>query len=216
MSGPPSLPQAFDSLVQWAMTPERQADVVAARAEYTAATGEVFEEDRQLELRLAGFLEFYLCDRLAPWAQRTPAQARYHHALKTDTASGAAIWRAFTETWHGLFSVLELLPGRVRLMALGPKCEVEVTERRAMHGLTIGDVLEARLIPFQGTVAFSAAWVWHPHAAAPSIIAEAERRRTTGQGERDLVFDCARRSLRVDRYRQIAIGKIYDFSVRPG
>jgi hypothetical protein len=219
MSGPagapPSIAQSFEGLVQWAMTADHQADVVAARAEYSAATGEVFDEDRQLELRLAGFLEFYLCDRVAPWAQSTPAQARYRQALKADTASSAAIWRAFTQTWHGLFSVLELLPGRVRLIALGSKSEVEVTERRAMHGLTVGDVLEARLIPFQGTVGFSTAWVWHPHAAAPAIIAEAERRRTGGERERDLVFDCARRALRVDRYRQIAIEKIYDFSVKP-
>lgn len=203
---------AFDGLVQWAMTPERQADVVAARAEFSALAGEVFEEDRQLELRLASFLEFYLCDRVAPWAGLTPARARYLEALGTEGPTQARAWRAFCETWHGLFEVKALEEGRVTLVALSSRSEVAVSERRAMHGLTVGDVLEARLIPFAGGLAFSSAWVWHPHEAAPLIKAEAERRRQAGRSERELLFDCARRSLKADRYRQIAIEKIYEFA----
>jgi hypothetical protein len=214
MSAPPSLSTTFDALVQWAMTPEHQADVVAARAEYSQLAGDVFEEDRQLELRLAGFLEYYLCDRVAPWAAQTPARARYLEALQHESPERASAWRAFTETWHGLFQVKALSQGVVRVVALSARSEVEVSERRAMHGLSVGDVLEARLVPFGGALAFSTAWVWHPHEAAPLIVAESERRRLGGLPERALVFDCARRSLKADRYRQIAIERIYDFSTK--
>lgn len=204
----------FDALVQWAMTPERQEDVVAARAEYSQLAGEVFEEDRQLELRLAGFLEFYLCDRLAAWAGATPARARYLEAVQRETPERAAAWRAFTETWHGLFQVTGMDAGGVKLRSLSACSEVSVSERRTLHGLSVGDVLEARLVPMSGSLAFSSAWVWHPHEAAPLIVAEAERRRHAGAPERELLFDCARRSLKADRYRQIAIEKIYDFTTR--
>ncbi len=105
MSLPLTLNSTFDALVQWAMTPEHQDDVVAARAEYSQLAGDVFEEDRQLELRLAGFLEYYLCDRSAPWAGKTPARARYLEALQSEPPERAAAWRAFTETWHGLFQI---------------------------------------------------------------------------------------------------------------
>lgn len=212
MSEAASPSSAFDALVQWAMTPEHQADVVAARAEFSALAGEVFEEDRQLELRLAGFLEFYLCDRVAPWAGTTPARARYLSALVNEGPREAQAWRAFCETWHALFEVKLLEEGRVTLLALGSRSEVAVSERRALHGLSLGDVLEARLIPFAGGLAFSSAWVWHPHEAAPLIKAEAERRRVAGSPEKELLFDCARRSLKADRYRQIAIEKIYEFA----
>jgi hypothetical protein len=161
-----------------------------------------------------GFLEFYLCDRHAPWAGKTPARARYLEALQRESPEQAAVWRAFTETWHGLFQIKGLTPGVVRVVALSARTEVVVSERRAMHGLSVGDVLEARLVPFGGTLAFSNAWVWHPHEAAPLIVAEAERRRLAGLPERELVFDCARRSLKADRYRQIAIERIYDFSTK--
>ncbi|MDP1915206.1 MAG: hypothetical protein Q8L14_03095 [Myxococcales bacterium] len=214
MSAPPTLNTTFDALVQWAMTPEHQDDVVAARAEYSQLAGDVFDEDRQLELRLAGFLEFYLCDRPAPWADGTPARTRYLEALQRESPAQAAAWRAFTETWHGLFQVKGLSPGVVRVVALSARSEVVVSERRAMHGLSVGDVLEARLVPFAGALAFSSAWVWHPHEAASLIVAEAERRRTSGLPERELIYDCARRSLKADRYRQIAIERIYDFSAK--
>jgi hypothetical protein len=205
----------FDALVQWAMVPQRQSDVVAARAEYASLAGEVFDEDRQFELRLSAFLEFYLCDRPASWAAgMTPARARYVESLRGGTPAEAAGWRVFTETWHGLFQVRSLSAGLVRLLSLSTHSEVDVIERRTLHGLTIGDVLEARLLPFGGQLVFSTTWVWHPHEAARAIVTEAERRRKSGAAERDLIFDCARRSLKVDRYRQIAIEKIYDFSSR--
>ena len=211
---PPTLTSTFDALVQWAMTPEHQDDVVAARAEYSQLAGDVFDEDRQLELRLAGFLEYYLCDRVAPWAQQTPARTRYLEALQRESPEQAGAWRAFTETWHGLFQVKALTQGVVRVVALSASSEVVVSERRAMHGLSVGDVLEARLVPFGGSLAFSSAWVWHPHEAASLIVAEAERRRVAGLAERELLFDCARRSLKADRYRQIAIERIYDFTAK--
>ncbi|MCA3011302.1 MAG: hypothetical protein INH41_02770 [Myxococcaceae bacterium] len=211
MSPAAVLAQSFDALVKWAMTPDRQDDVVAARAEYTALGGEVFEEDRQLELRLAGFLEFYVCDRIAPWAGVTPARARYLSALASEPPAQAAVWRAFTDTWHGLFRVFRLFDGGVRLEGLSSGTEVEVVEQRPLHGVSAGDVLEARLVPLAGDVRFSGAWVWHPHEAAPLIVHEASRRRLAGRSERELLFDCARRSLKADRYRQIAIARIYDF-----
>jgi hypothetical protein len=214
MSTASGLTQAFEGLVQSAMTPERQDDVVLARTEYSALAGDVFDEDRQLELRLAGFLEFYLCDRRAPWANATPARARYLEALRSGPPADATIWRAFTETWHGLFRVLALGAGGVRLQALSSRTEVEVVERRTLHGFSLGDVLEARLIPFESTFTFSGAWVWHPHEAAGLIASEAERRRLAGLPDREFIADCARRSLKADRYRQIAIEKIYDFSAK--
>lgn len=214
MNAAPTLNAAFDALVHWALTPERQDDVVAARAEFSALAGEVFDEDRQLELRLASFLEYYVCDRVAPWAGTTPARARYLELLRVGTPEDAASARAFTETWHGLFQVESLSAGDLRLLALASRTHVSVAERRTLHGLSLGDVLEARLVPFDGTLAFSGAWVWHPHEAAPLIIAEAERRRRAGLPERELIFECARRSLKADRYRQIAITRIYDFASR--
>ncbi len=75
-------------------------------------------------------------------------------------------------------------------------------------------MLEARLVPFGGNFWFSTAFCWHPRAAVPSILKEVKRRKKQGNGvpPKEMLEDCARRSLKADRYRNIAIEKIYDFS----
>ncbi len=210
-----SSPQPYlDEIVAWA-TPEAHKDeLVAAKAEFTEKAGELFEDDRQLELRMAAFLEFYVCDRGASWAQgKSPARARYELALKQETPERAAAFRAWTETIHGLFEVRSLGKGEARVRHLTSGMDFDVTERRQLAGLARGDVLEARLVPFAGEFHFSQAYCWHPRAAAPLIRAEVRRRLDEKIGtEQELVWDCARRALKSERYRQISIDKIYDFT----
>lgn len=213
-----SAPHPFlDELIAWATPDATKEDLLAARAEWFQKNGEVFEEDRQLELRMAAFLEHYVSDRPAPHFEgKTPARARYEKSLREDVPERAAAFRAFTETIHGLFEVRRIVQGEVRLRGLYSGITTDVTERRHIVGLQVGDVLEARLIPFAGHLHFSGAYVFHPHEAAAQIKAEAKRAVKQGgtPSERELVEDCAQRSLKVDRYRQIAVEKIYDFAAR--
>ena len=206
-----SAPHPFlEELIAWATPETSKEDLLAARAQWFAKNGEVFEEDRQIELRMTGFLEHYVCDRVAPHFGKTPARERYEQALRTETPARAAGFRCFTETIHGLFEVKGIEKGEVRLRGLFSGITTDVTERRHIVGLEVGDVLEARLLPFEGHCHFSGSYVFHPHEAAALIKAEAER----ASDEHSLAEDCAQRSLKVERYRQIAVEKIYDFSAR--
>jgi hypothetical protein len=205
----------LEQLIAWATPPETTDDLVAARKEYFAHTGEVFDDDRQLEQRMAAFLEHYVCDRVAPHYGVTPARARYLEALKDETPERAAAWRAFTETHHGLFEVRKLKGPDLRLKGLFSGVDHDITERRQLVGLAVGDVLECRLVPFAGYLHFSPAWIFHPHEAAKAIKAEARRLQKAGPvDEAGFVADCSQRSLKAERYRQIAVEKIYDFSSR--
>lgn len=205
----------LEELIAWATPEAHKADLLEARKAYFEKTGEVFDDDRQLELRMTGFLEHYVCDRVAPHLGKTPARARYEQALRDEVPERAAAFRAFTETLHGLFEVRRMAKSEVRLRGLFSGIDYDVAERRQLVGLEVGDVLECRLIPFAGLLHFSSAWCFHPHEAAPLIRAEAQRRAAPSAGlELELLQDCARRSLKVERYRQIAVEKIYDFSGR--
>jgi hypothetical protein len=206
----------LEELIAWATPEVQKADLLEARRAFFARTGEVFEDDRQLELRMTAFLEHYVCDRVAPWLGKTPARARYEVSLREETPERAAAFRPFTETQHGLFEVRRMSKSEVRLRGLFSGLDHEVSERRQLVGLQVGDVLECRLIPFAGFLHFSSAWCFHPHEAASLIRAEAQRRRVGAAAGAELEFlqDCAQRSLKVDRYRQVAVERIYDFSGR--
>lgn len=161
---------------------------------------------------MAALLEYFLFDRVRDGGL-TPAAELYAKVLTEGPPDRAAAFRAFTETVHGLFEVRKLQKGLVLLRELFTGLDFEVTERRQHAGLTKGDVLEARLIPFSGHFFFSAAFCWHPRDAVPSILKEVKRRKKQGHAQpMDLLNDCARRSLKADRYRNIAIAKIYEFT----
>ena len=50
-----------------------------------------------------------------------------------------------------------------------------MTERRQVAGLEKGDLLEARLLPYEGKLVFSGAFLYHPREARKLILAEVKR-----------------------------------------
>jgi len=203
----------LEQLIAYACAEDRKPDLLAAKGEYFQRTGEVFEDDKQFEMRMASFLDHYLFDRKRAETGKTPAEELLAaRAAAGDAAEGAA-FRSFTETVHGLFEVRKIKPGVVRLRELFSAEEFEVTERRHTAGLEKGDVLEARLIPFDGALVFSAAFCFHPREAVKSIKKEVKRRKKVMPDAPpvQLTWEAAKRALKADRYRQIAVEKIYDF-----
>lgn len=207
------LQEEFDALVRAAAGPAREADLVEAKARFFQLTGEVFEDDKQFEARMAAFLEYYTLDRPQPDSGRTPALERYEASLREGPPERAAVLRAFTCTRHGLFEVRRLEAGAVWLREPFANTQSRVTERRALAGLSPGDLLEARLIPLAGRLYFTQAFCCHPRQVAPVIHREIARRRASDDpaAPQRLMEECAQRSLKADRYRNIALEKIYAF-----
>ncbi len=203
----------YDELVKWATPEPRQAELLEAKTDFFKLTGEIFDDDKQVEMRMQSFLEHYVLDRVSPHRGRTPAVEYFEKLTAEGDLARAETFRGFTETQHGLFEVRKVATGRVRLRELFTGDDHDVTERRLVAGMKKGDILEARLIPLSGHLWFSGAFCYHPYGAAKAIWKEVKRRRKSEptRPRIELVYDCARRSLKADRYRQIAIEKIYDF-----
>ena len=210
------LPQSFqpflDELIAFASSEFKKPDVLAAKAEYFRLTGEIFEDDKAFEQRMASFLDYYLFDSVNAQG-KTPAQEFLEQREPAAGEPAISAYRSFTETLHGLFEVRKLGKGIVRLRDLHSGKDYEVTERRHLAGLEKGDILEARLIPFGGHLLFSGAFCYHPKAATSAIRKEIKRRKKQdpGRSPNEIAWECARMALKVDRYRQISVDKIYDF-----
>ncbi len=215
MESPPTFQPYLDELIAFASSELKKPDLLAAKSEYFRLTGEIFEDDKVFEHRMASFLDFYLFDRKNPNG-KTPAQEFCEQRAPSASEPATSAYRSFTETIHGLFEVRKLGKGTVRLRELYSGKDYDVTERRQLAGLEKRDILEARLIPFGGHLLFSGAFCYHPKAAISAIRKEVKRRKKK-EPERqaeELAWECAKMALKVDRYRQIAVDKIYDFQNR--
>lgn len=204
----------LDRVVAYAHEERFKDEVALARKEFFARTGgEVFEDDKSVESRLAAFVDWYMFDRPLSDRGLTPAQAFLEDRGKDLHPTELPIFRGFTETVRGLFELRrQPKESRLRVRELCSEKEHDVFERRTLAGLAKGDLFEARLIPFQGELLFSGAFCYHPRDARKAILAEVKRRRKAGNLDPAALLDTLlAMALKFERYRNVAVEAIYSF-----
>jgi hypothetical protein len=193
-------------------------DIVRAKQEYFTPTGgEVHEDDRCFESRLQAFFNWYLFDRKRD--DVTPAQRFLQNRGAETSAADKEVLMGFTQTRLGLYDyrgrkglILGPKKGQVRVRDAITRKDFDVTERRQMHGLEIGDLFEARLVPVGGTWHFSTSFTYHPREQKPVILREIKKRKKQGPVDvRALLWELERMSLQADRFKNVSIEAIYNF-----
>jgi hypothetical protein len=102
--------------------------------------------------------------------------------------------------------------GQVRVRDAIIAEDFDVTERRQMHGLEIGDLFEARLVPVDRTFHFSTSFTYHPREVSREIKREIKRRKKQGAVDaRGLCWELERMALQQERFRNVSINAIYNF-----
>ncbi|MBI5542385.1 MAG: hypothetical protein HY901_00735 [Deltaproteobacteria bacterium] len=204
--------EQLDALIAFASSDRFKDELLKAKAEYFAGTGEVFEDDRSFEMRMASFLDYHVFDRVLPEHSKTPAQVFLLESGEIPQEA-LAVRRGLVETRHSLWEVRKLSKDLVRLRGLFDGKDVDVFERRQPTGLKKGDLIEARLIPVGGRYLFSSAFCFHPPEAKKPIAKELKRRRKEEPGfsTRDFIWAASKMRLKWERYRNIAVTDIYAF-----
>ncbi len=206
--------QELERLVAYATSEAHKEDVAIARKEFFGATGgEVFEDDKSVESRLAAFVDWYVFDRPWPDRQMTPAQAFLLDEGPRIHPTELPLYRGFTETIRGLFELRKAPKNdRVRVRELCSDKEFDVFERRQLSGLEKGDLFEARLVPWKGDLLFSQPFCYHPRAIKKLVQGELRRRKKAGALDRSAFLDeLLARALKYERYRNVAVEAIYRF-----
>ncbi len=207
---PRELDVALDELIQRHGT---GGEVVRARAEHAERTGRVYEEDELYEARTVAFLEWYVLEGPLEEAGVPPVTAalreRAHAATPGDEATRAA-WRAWATSQRSLFLVARLGPEGVTLVDLVGGARFAVDERRRLHGVAIGDIVEARLIGWRGRVRFGRTFCFHPGGARKAIAGHVRRMLARGSTPEDIVDHVAALRVKVMRYRHVAAERVYE------
>ncbi len=211
------LQELLERMLGWATAEPRKDQLLDARRAHFERYGEPHEEDRTYESRITGMLDYYLFDYRPPGADRTTVDRFIEAEGGALGADDLAAYRDLAQTVHGLFEVRKIRDGLVVLRDAFTGDDHEVTERRQVVGLDKGDVLEARLLPFQGNLFFSNAFLYHPREARKPILAEVKRlKKAAGKGGTPdvatLLATLSRMALKLERYRNVRLESIYDFA----
>jgi hypothetical protein len=215
-----TLPELHEGLLSWATAEERQADLLAARADHFASYGEPHEEDQSFERRVTSMFDYYVYE-WRPSPQAPTMLERYLEARGSLlSAEDRSTLGGLTAQRRGLFEVKRVRPGLVRLTDAFTGEVLDVAERRQVAGLEKGDLLEARLLPYEGKLVFSDAFLYHPREARKLILAEVKRlKKAAGKAGRPdpgpFLATLSRMAFKLERYRNVRLESIYDFSVEP-
>ncbi len=202
----------LDALIAFASADAYKDELLKAKAHYFQKTGEIFEDDRSFEMRMASFLDFYVFDWPIPPHQRTPAQVFLDQRSQAPDAE-KEILRGLTNTRHSLWEVRKLGKDQIRVRDLFDGKDVEVRERRQPAGLHKGDYIEARLIPVGEHLMFSQAFIYHPEDVRKNIAAEIKRlkKHEPAFDRREFIWTLGKMRLKLERYRNISPVDIYSF-----
>jgi hypothetical protein len=211
------LQQLHERLLSWATAAPRDQDLLRAKKEHFERYGEPHEEDRSYEVRLNGMLDQYLYDFRPVGGVGTTLERFVEAEAASLTPEELAGFRALGENVHGLFEVRKISEGRVRLRDVFSGEDHDVTERRHVVGLAKDDLIEARLLPYDGQLFFSGAFLYHPREARKAVLAEVKRiRKATPKGAqvdvKSFLARLSRMALKMERYRNVRLESIYDFS----
>jgi hypothetical protein len=211
-----NLPELQEKLLAWATSDARKQELLAARRDYFDRHGEPHEEDKSFETRLNGMLDHYLYDFRPPGSAETTIEIFMRDRGPQLTTDELALYRVLAKNVHGVFEVKKIRPPEVRLRDVFTDVLHDVTERRQMVGLVKGDLLEARLLPFEGNLFFSGAFLYHPQEVRKIILAEVKRlKKAVGKGNQpdveSFVAMLSRMAFKLERYRNVKVESLYDF-----
>jgi hypothetical protein len=215
-----TLQEMHERLLAWAGADTRKESLLAARQAYFAAFGEPNEEDKSFELRMNGLLDFYLFD-FRDGRSRTALEQFVLDPENALAADESDRYRELSNNVHGLFEVRRIRPGELRVRDVFSGQDHDIVERRQVVGLAKGDLIEARLLPFEGRFWFSGAFLYHPQAVRKRILGEVKRlRKESGKNGsqpdvKAFLALLSRMAFKLERYRNVKIESIYDFTAVP-
>lgn len=212
-----TLQHLHERLLSWATGEPRKEQLLVARKEHFERFGEPHEEDRSYEVRLNGMLDHYLYDFRPPGGGGTTLEIFLAEVGPSLSGEERSRYGALGRNVHGLFEVRKIRDGRIRLRDVFTGSDYDVTERRQTAGLEKGDLLEARLLPFDGELFFSGAFLYHPREVRKAVLEQVKRlKKAKGRGEapdvRGFLAQLARMAMKLERYRNVRLESIYDFS----
>jgi len=210
------LQELHERLLAWATAEPRKSLLLQARKIHFEQSGEPHEEDKSFESRMNRMLNAYLYD-YRPDGGATMLEQFIAHEGPVLPPADVVHLQDMTKNVLGLFQVRRIRPEEIRLRDLFTDGDYDVTERRQLAGLAKGDLFEARLLPHEGRLFFSGAFLYHPQEVKKPILSEVKRlKKQAGKGNlpnvNAFLAQLSRMAFKLERYRNVKVESIYDFS----
>ncbi|MCH8327707.1 MAG: hypothetical protein IID15_04180 [Candidatus Marinimicrobia bacterium] len=165
----------LDQLIALATSDHYADGIYDARQEHQKLTGEIYEDDKSYESRMAMFLEWYIYDRVLAESQMTPLESLIKENRNGWSRHELEIFEGFIRNIHGMFLVKKVRDDSIIVLNMFDDEKYEVKEEQGKLIFNKNDLFEARLMPYENAYYFSGNFCFHPGKALKFIKKEVEK-----------------------------------------
>jgi hypothetical protein len=205
--------RAMETLTSIYAAPPWQEEAAKARQEFERRRGKVYEDEPMFEAQLRAYLEWYVLDRRLPGSQAPVVRALQESCARQDQEASQA-YRALALNCHSLFEAVEVMRRETLVHDLLRGGLWRVRQEPPLPGVEPDDIFEGRLLPWEGEVRFGQLFCFHPRAARRSILEVVHTLSLRGPLGVEVLNTLAIMRLNHERFRNIAIERIYSLSWR--
>jgi hypothetical protein len=187
-----------------------QREIAAAREEYFARSGKVFEDDVEVhEARTLSFLEWYVLERPLPTGQPPIIDALAKAEATAMSAARAEALASLATSHRSLFDIAHVDGNTIELEDVLGGARLRVVERRGTVGFEVGALVEARVVWDGSQPVFAKTFLFHPRDARTQILDFVDEALAEGTVRDEIMFHLARLHLRWHRHGHNNAARIY-------
>ena len=185
-------------------------EVRLAREEFHRLTGEFSDGEPWFEVRMMMFLDWYLLDR--PGCNgKTPVVQFLQENQDALTPEEKTRFKYLTVTLRSIFRLQSIKGQTVFLEDMIGGALWKARWTLPIVGLKPNDVLNTRIVLFNGVPTTGRSTVFHPKDAHEAIIKIIDRALSSRMPKREIVNHLDKMRLKLDRYSNVKIRHVYQY-----
>jgi hypothetical protein len=182
------LRENLEQLFEFAAKAIPSDQILEAKKTYQKETGEIYEDDKSYNSRMALFLEWYLFDDYITEKSQTPLEILIEENPDAWNRDKLEIYKSITASIQALFLIKKVKDESVKVLNLFTDETYLVNEKDSRLIFRKNDIFQGRLIFFQEQFHFTGNFCFHPEKTHKYIKQEVKIINKAQAGDRkDLV-----------------------------
>ncbi len=166
-----TLEQLFEFVAQH--IPSEQ--IMVAKKEYQKTTGEIYEDDKSYNSRMALFLEWYLLDQYEPGTRQTVLENIIEDNSFSWTPDRLESYKDVSKNIQALFEIKKVRDNSVTVLDLFTDEKYQIEEEDSKLAFRKNDIFQGRIVPHNDKYFFTGYFCFHPNKTQRYIKGEAKK-----------------------------------------
>ena len=156
------LKDSLDLLFEYVAKHIPSEQIMLAKKEYQKTTGDIYEDDKSYNTRMALFLEWYLLDQYEPGSQQTILENIIEENPSAWTQDSLDAYKDISNNTLGIFEIRKVRDNSVTVLDLFTDEKYLIEEQDSKLAFRKNDLFQGRIFPHLGKYYFSGYFCFHP------------------------------------------------------